>query len=126
MKKKHSFQEYFNAIGVHAVANPTPLNNALWGLTRHCEMELLKNKHGDSIERVGSRMDAWQIKTSLYNLFEECVVLKPAEISSNKKIKMLRVDKIDIPQEKAKHLIDLYASIQKDKERDSQFQQREK
>lgn len=113
MKKKHTFQEYFNAIGVHTISNPSPLNKALCGLMKHCQLEIAQNQHSNSVECVGRRMDAWKLKTELHNLFEKTVTLKPAEIASNKKIKVLRVEKIEIPQETQATLIKLDSEISK-------------
>ena len=118
MKRKHSYEKYFNAIGAHTVANPTPLNKAIWGLMKHCRMEIVQTKFSDSIEYVGRRMDARELQDALYDLFEEHITLKQGMLASNKKIKIWNVNKIDIPKETSENLIRLHKYIDKQKQVD--------
>ncbi len=126
MKRKHSYERYFNAIGAFAAANPTPLNKAIWGLMKHCRLEIVQTQHSDSIEYVGRRMDAKALQDALYNLFEKHVCLKQELISSNKKIKIWHVADVSIPQETGSALIKLHDNLTKQAAEDNRAKQMQK
>ncbi|MBP3619048.1 MAG: hypothetical protein J6J24_00130 [Clostridia bacterium] len=111
MKRKHKYQDYFNAIGTYTVANPTEVNKAIWGLMKHCELELVQTKYSDAPEYVERREAANSLKETLYDLFESHCVLKPSYITGNQKVRVLRVDAMQFPESANKLLIEMHKGV---------------